>query len=79
MNHELLSHSRTNPLKFYIFGHPVTMSPSPDIHNVGFAANGFPHKYERFDTEDPAEVIATIKTSGCVPPAASRGRGAGRQ
>ena len=24
------------PLKYYIFGHPVLMSPSPDIHNAGF-------------------------------------------
>ena len=24
-------------LKYYIFGHPVLMSPSPDIHNTGFA------------------------------------------
>eukprot|EP01043_Picozoa_sp_COSAG02_P024661 COSAG02_NODE_1355_length_13099_cov_10.562923_6_plen_110_part_00 len=26
------------------------MSPSPEIHNVGFAKNGYPHRYERFDT-----------------------------
>lgn len=31
-------------LEFFIFGHPVTMSPSPDIHNEGFAKNGFPHR-----------------------------------
>jgi len=51
---------------FYIFGHPVAMSPSPDIHNVGFEHNGFPHwRYERFDTDDAAEVIRTIKGNGC--------------
>ena len=54
------------PLKYYIFGHPVLMSPSPDIHNAGFARNGFAHcTYERFDTEDAAEVIATIRGAGC--------------
>lgn len=54
------------PLKYYIFGHPVLMSPSPDIHNAGFARNGFGHcTYERYDTEDAAEVIATIKGAGC--------------
>jgi len=28
------------------------MSPSPDIHNVGFATNKLPHTYHRFDHED---------------------------
>ena len=52
-------------LKYYIFGHPVLMSPSPDIHNTGFARNGAPHVYERFDTEDAAEVIRTVRGAGC--------------
>ena len=52
-------------LKYYIFGHPVLMSPSPDIHNTGFARNGSPHVYERFDTEDAAEVIRTVRGAGC--------------
>lgn len=54
-----------DPLKFYIFGHPVLMSPSPEIHSVGFERNGFPHRYERYDTEDVAEVISTVKSEGC--------------
>lgn len=53
------------PLKFYIFGHPVLMSPSPDIHNAGFTTNGAPHRYERYDTEDAAEVIRTVKGALC--------------
>jgi hypothetical protein len=52
-------------LKYYIFGHPVLMSPSPDIHNTGFARNGAAHVYERFDTEDAAEVIRTVRGAGC--------------
>ena len=52
-------------LTFYIFGHPVLMSPSPDIHNVGFEQNGFAHRYDRFDTEDADEVIRTVKSAGC--------------
>lgn len=55
----------STPLKFYIFGHPVAMSPSPDIHNIGFARNGLTHRYERFDTEDAAEVIRMVKSAGC--------------
>ena len=31
-----ISLTSSKKLTFYIFGHPVTMSPSPDIHNVGF-------------------------------------------
>ena len=54
------------PKKFYIFGHPVAMSPSPDIHNIGFEKNGFPqYSYERFDTEDAGELIRAIKSDGC--------------
>ena len=37
------------------------MSPSPEIHNVGFAENGFPHRYERCDTDDAAAVLETLR------------------
>mmetsp|Transcript_104567 Transcript_104567/g.295868 ORF Transcript_104567/g.295868 Transcript_104567/m.295868 type:complete len:326 (-) Transcript_104567:70-1047(-) len=53
------------PLKYYIFGHPVTMSPSPDIHNAGFATNGFAHRYERCDTEGVDGVIAKLREETC--------------
>lgn len=53
------------PLKYYIFGHPVTMSPSPDIHNAGFATNGFEHIYERFDTETVDAVMAKLSEENC--------------
>ena len=49
------------PLKFYIFGHPVGMSPSPEIHNAGFETNGFKHRYERCDTESADDVLAKLK------------------
>ena len=56
----------TSPKKrFFIFGHPVMMSPSPDIHNVGFRLNGYAAVYERFDTEDAGAVIAAIKRDDC--------------
>jgi shikimate dehydrogenase len=60
-----ISLTSSKKLTFYIFGHPVTMSPSPDIHNVGFASNGFPHVYERCDREDVADVIRTIRSEAC--------------
>ena len=37
------------------------MSPSPEIHNVGFAQNGYPHRYERFDTPDADAVMEKIR------------------
>eukprot|EP00933_Yihiella_yeosuensis_P021271 TRINITY_DN1686_c1_g1_i1.p1 TRINITY_DN1686_c1_g1~~TRINITY_DN1686_c1_g1_i1.p1 ORF type:complete len:359 (-),score=75.68 TRINITY_DN1686_c1_g1_i1:160-1236(-) len=52
-------------LNFYIFGSPVTMSPSPDIHNTGFACNGLPHKYHRFDAPDVAEVLKKLRSPDC--------------
>ncbi|CAK9016885.1 unnamed protein product, partial [Durusdinium trenchii] len=45
-----------NVLNFYIFGSPVTMSPSPEIHGTGFKVNGSPHKYSRFDSDDVEKV-----------------------
>jgi len=53
------------PLNFYIFGSPVTMSPSPDIHGAGFKVNGSPHKYSRFDTPNVDEVFQQLKRDDC--------------
>mmetsp|Transcript_123667 Transcript_123667/g.395635 ORF Transcript_123667/g.395635 Transcript_123667/m.395635 type:complete len:306 (+) Transcript_123667:76-993(+) len=53
------------PLEFFIFGHPVTMSPSPDIHNVGFGEAGLQHTYARFDAPDAEQVVEKLKTEGC--------------
>eukprot|EP00405_Crypthecodinium_cohnii_P018841 CAMPEP_0206481914 /NCGR_PEP_ID=MMETSP0324_2-20121206/38491_1 /ASSEMBLY_ACC=CAM_ASM_000836 /TAXON_ID=2866 /ORGANISM="Crypthecodinium cohnii, Strain Seligo" /LENGTH=322 /DNA_ID=CAMNT_0053959619 /DNA_START=65 /DNA_END=1033 /DNA_ORIENTATION=- len=52
------------PLSFFIFGHPVTMSPSPEIHSVGFKEAGLPHTYERFDAEDVEDVVKKLKEDG---------------
>lgn len=50
---------------YYIFGSPVGMSPSPDIHNPGFAKNGFPHTYKRFDSPNIADVMKELRTDRC--------------
>ncbi len=31
--------------KFYLFGYPISHSPSPDMHNSGFQAIGLPYEY----------------------------------
>lgn len=51
-------------LAFYIFGTPVTLSPSPCIHTAGFRANGFPHRYTHCETDDPAHVIQRCRKPG---------------
>jgi hypothetical protein len=60
-----LSLTGSTPLEFFIFGHPVGMSPSPDIHNSGFACNGFPHRYSRCDTEGVDGVLAALASPSC--------------
>mmetsp|Transcript_37900 Transcript_37900/g.102622 ORF Transcript_37900/g.102622 Transcript_37900/m.102622 type:complete len:332 (-) Transcript_37900:71-1066(-) len=52
-------------LEFFIFGHPVTMSPSPEIHNTGFAQNGSPHKYLRFDSPGADAVLERLRQADC--------------
>lgn len=44
------------PLKFYLFGKPISASRSPALHNSLFQRVGLPHHYERFETEDAASV-----------------------
>jgi pentafunctional AROM polypeptide len=56
-----MSHEKEKSLDFFIFGHPCGMSPSPEIHNVGFAENGYKHRYLRFDAEDFKDVMEKIR------------------
>ena len=51
-------------LVFYIFGTPVTLSPSPCIHTAGFRANGFPHHYTFCDSNDPGHVVKRCREPG---------------
>lgn len=42
------------PRSFFLFGSPISASPSPDMHNAGFRATGLPHDYSLREGEDPA-------------------------
>ncbi|CAM9362289.1 unnamed protein product [Chrysoparadoxa australica] len=42
------------PRKFYLLGHPISESPSPDMHNAGFQASSLPHHYSLSESEDVA-------------------------
>ena len=46
--------------KFYLFGSPISKSPSPTLHNTIFEAMGLPYKYELFETEKVDERIESI-------------------
>ena len=44
--------------RYFLFGTPISASPSPTLHNTGFQLLGLPHKYGLFET---AEVDDRIK------------------
>ncbi|CAG8573350.1 540_t:CDS:2 [Ambispora leptoticha] len=49
--------------KFYVFGKPITHSPSPTLHNAGFEAFGIPYHYSLFESENIADVKPIIEDS----------------
>jgi len=53
--------------RFYVFGHPVALSASPIIQNVGFEETDSPHSYYRYDTpylEDVVQHLSLASTGG---------------
>ncbi|KAI8320420.1 Pentafunctional AroM protein [Martensiomyces pterosporus] len=53
--------------KYFLFGTPIQHSPSPAMHNAGFAALGLPHAYALNESEGVdvlAEVIAAQDFGG---------------
>lgn len=49
------------PLRFALFGHPVSHSISPSIHRAAFAALGLPHTYEALDFEQIEAALAALR------------------
>ncbi|KAJ1940142.1 hypothetical protein FBU59_003900, partial [Linderina macrospora] len=48
---------------FYLFGTPIEHSPSPVMHNAGFAALGLPHTYHLKETSSADPLKAVIAAS----------------
>jgi pentafunctional AROM polypeptide len=48
--------------QFYLFGKPITHSPSPTIHNAGFSANGVAHAYGKVETDEATVALETIRS-----------------
>ena len=47
-----------------IFGHPISHSLSPRMHNAAFAGLGLDWHYSAFDVEDPLAAVAALRTLG---------------
>lgn len=52
-----------DPKQYYIFGSPISASPSPALHNSLFKQSGFPHDFARFETADAAELVKVVQGS----------------
>lgn len=50
-------------LEFYLLGSPVAHSPSPLLHNAGFAACGLRHVYRARETPSVQDVTAVLRDS----------------
>lgn len=48
------------PRSFFLLGHPISASPSPDMHNAGFRSSGLPHEYFLCEGEDPAVLAEAL-------------------
>ncbi|RCI07428.1 hypothetical protein L249_3776 [Ophiocordyceps polyrhachis-furcata BCC 54312] len=52
-----------NPLKFYLFGSPISQSKSPAIHNRLFQQMGLPHRYQLLETDDVNQVQHILQSA----------------
>eukprot|EP00742_Colponemidia_sp_Colp-10_P007159 GILJ01007688.1.p1 GENE.GILJ01007688.1~~GILJ01007688.1.p1 ORF type:complete len:1534 (-),score=263.07 GILJ01007688.1:99-4658(-) len=46
---------------YFLFGAPISQSPSPTLHNTGFAFYCLPHVFDRFETEDIKTAVQCLK------------------
>lgn len=59
----LALHGIIPPRNFFLFGKPISSSPSPALHNYLFKSIGLPHKYGLFETELVQDVSTVIQAS----------------
>lgn len=52
-----------NLSQFYLFGHPISHSLSPLLHNTGFKIHNLNKKYSLCDTTDISNVVQVLKQS----------------
>ncbi|KAJ1566796.1 3-dehydroquinate dehydratase (3-dehydroquinase), partial [Cladochytrium tenue] len=49
--------------RFFLFGSPISTSPSPAMHNAGFDCLGLPYTYELSEDADPEHVKAVVQAA----------------
>ncbi|KAI6044557.1 EPSP synthase-domain-containing protein [Pisolithus marmoratus] len=49
--------------RFFLLGSPIARSPSPTLHNTGFAALGLPHTYGLLEGESITDEMRTVFAS----------------
>jgi pentafunctional AROM polypeptide len=49
--------------RYYLFGSPISKSPSPFMQNTAFALCSAPHEYGLCETENIEDVVACLRTS----------------
>ncbi|KAF4947572.1 hypothetical protein FGADI_10303 [Fusarium gaditjirri] len=54
------SYQEDGQKQFYIFGHNISHSLSPTLHNAGFKAVNLPHHYQIHESENVDESVETI-------------------
>eukprot|EP01116_Phalansterium_solitarium_P017376 TRINITY_DN4263_c0_g1_i1.p1 TRINITY_DN4263_c0_g1~~TRINITY_DN4263_c0_g1_i1.p1 ORF type:complete len:1532 (-),score=617.73 TRINITY_DN4263_c0_g1_i1:193-4788(-) len=52
--------------QFYLFGSPISLSPSPLLHNTAFAALRLPYRYELFPTLEVEAAAARLKEAATL-------------
>lgn len=58
----LALHGVTDPKQFFLFGKPISQSPSPALHNALFKSTGLPHSYGLFESDAVADLKATLQS-----------------
>lgn len=51
------------PRSFYLFGNPISHSPSPAMHNAFFAHHGLPHHYRLHETDSVEELESVLESA----------------
>lgn len=60
----LALHGEIDPKQFYLFGKPISQSPSPTLHNALFKSTGLPHTYGLFETDNVEDLKPVLQSQG---------------
>ena len=58
----LALHGVIEPKQFFLFGKPISQSPSPALHNALFKSTGLPHAYGLFESDQASDLAPTLQS-----------------